>query len=479
MSKIESFEVENPPNYLERKHSDFYDDEEDNKSFNNSSINDYEEKNRNSLDINNNNENNNNNNDKNSNNKKSFNSFTEENQIYGILNLLASVIGAGCVTFPSLLQTAGVITSLLIFSIVSISIYFSLDLLRNFVITTRVFSFAGIIQNILGISFLKIYAFSSVIFYLSIEVNYINLIVEYAGKAFFVIEKTYLWIIFYLVTCVIEILLCFFTSKISHVHILSLISVLCFIFIVIVVIIYSFGSFKKENLKDKFVNNMFMPPSDSIIKFIMSIFSCFIEYLYSYACHSSFPTLIRNLKPEKTKKVVNIFFISTAIMYFIISIFGYISQINVDDQKKTIILFTDNESLQSFFNKILEIVITVFFLCLIPIRFIVIRDNYSSILPFKITNEIELTFISVNIIIANVISYFCTIDSNIIFSLNEIFGGIFGVVICFVLPVLTHALISNKCEKKSILGYIMAGFFLIIGIFTAIYSFLEKILKVI
>ena len=98
---------------------------------------------------------------------------------------------------------------------------------------------------------------------------------------------------------------------------------------------------------------------------------------------------------------------------------------------------------------------------------------------FDITYKIYLIFISVNIILANIISYFCQSDSNIIFSLNEIFGGIFGVVICFVLPVLTYISINKKGEIKSILGYIMAIFYLIIGLFTAGYSFSEKIIKVI
>ena len=165
-------------------------------------------------------------------------------------------------------------------------------------------------------------------------------------------------------------------------------------------------------------------------------------------------------------------------MYIFIAIFGYISQINPVEKHKTLILFS-NDSLQGFFNYILQIIILLFFLCLIPIRFIVLRDNYKSMFTFDITYKIDLIFISVNMILANIISYFCQSDSNIIFSLNEIFGGIFGVVICFVLPVLTYISINKKGEIKSILGYIMAIFYLIIGLFTAGYSFAEKIIKVI
>lgn len=466
MTNIEAFEIENPPNYKERRMSGFCDDneEESNYNFNPKDINYTDKQRAKSIEE-----------------ENKFLRFKGDNEFYGVINLIASCIGSGCVTFPSLLQTAGIFTSLFIFIIVSISIYFSFYLLRNFIISTNLFSFSEIIHKILGNKWLKTYAFSAVIFYMSMEINYTNLIVEYGAKGLFSIEKTYLMIIFYIALCIVEIILCLFTGKISHLHILSLISVVCFTFIVISLIVYSFGYIKDKSTKEKFSSDkFFMPMSDSKIKYFMSICSCFIEYVYSYSCHSSFPTLIGNLKTkeEKTKATVNIFYLILFITYVLISIFGYISQINTEEKQKTLILFTD-ESLQGFFNYILQVVIIVFFICLIPIRFIVIRDNYKPLFSFGFSYKIDLIFISVNIILVNIISYFCSTDANIIFSLNEMFGGIFGVTICFVLPVLTYISINKKGEILSILGYIMAIFFLLIGLFTAVYSFCEKILKVI
>lgn len=463
MTNIESFEIQNPPNYQERRMSGFYDDNDDESNYNPKDINSPSPENSKHIEE-----------------ENKFLRFKGDNEFYGIVNLLASCIGSGCVTFPSLLQTAGIFTSLFIFIIVSMSIYFSFYLLRSFIISTNLFSFSEITQKILGNKWLKIYAFCAVIFYMSMEINYINLIVEYGAKGLFSIEKTYFMIIFYIVSCIIEIFLCLYTSKISHLHILSLISVVCFTFIVLSLIAYSFSYIKDKSTKEKFSSDkFFMPMSDSTIKYFMSICSCFIEYIYSYSCHSSFPTLIGNLKTkeEKTKATVNIFFVILFIAYTLISFFGYISQINTEEKHKTLILFTD-ESLQGFFNYILQVIIIIFFICLIPIRFIVIRDNYKSFLSIGFSYKIDFIFISVNIILVNIISYFCSSDSNIIFSLNEMFGGIFGVTICFVLPMITYISIHNKGEIISILGYIMAIFFFIIGLFTAVYSFCEKILKV-
>ena len=162
MSKIEAFEIENPH---QKRFSKFNDDEDD--SINKSDLQDNEDE----IGLNYGNK-------KKSNPNKSKNNFLRfkgDNEFYGVLNLIASTIGGGFVTFPSLLQTAGIITSLICFIIVSICVYFSLNLLRNFIISTNLFSLSGITKKLLGKRWLKIYAFSAVIFYLSIEINYVNL----------------------------------------------------------------------------------------------------------------------------------------------------------------------------------------------------------------------------------------------------------------------------------------------------------------
>ena len=46
-----------------------------------------------------------------------------------------------------------------------------MDLLRHFVVDTKFFSFALMTNEILGKQWLKIYAVSSLIFYISIEIN--------------------------------------------------------------------------------------------------------------------------------------------------------------------------------------------------------------------------------------------------------------------------------------------------------------------
>ena len=62
-------------------------------------------------------------------NKQNKTNFLTINESLCIINILASTLGVGCLVFPNILYQIGIITSLIIFIFVSISVYFSLDLL--------------------------------------------------------------------------------------------------------------------------------------------------------------------------------------------------------------------------------------------------------------------------------------------------------------------------------------------------------------
>ena len=51
----------------------------------------------------------------------------------------------------------------------------------------------------------------------------------------------------------------------------------------------------------------------------------------------------------------------------------------------------------------------------------------------------------------------------------NIFMGIFGVFICFILPVINFVKLNDKSKIRSIVGYIISGIFILIGIFSIIF----------
>ena len=231
-----------------------------------------------------------------------------------ISNLLASTLGAGAFVYPYIIYQIGIINFLFVFIFISITVYYSLDLLRRFVVDSELFSFGIIVKKTLGPLWLKIYAISSFLFYMSCIVNYLDFLYKFIKGLDDFFKKGLVKFFFFLISCIIEILLCIFTNKISKIHYLSLIVVCLFIIILLVLIIKTIivindGEFKSFDLftiedKDHKKNTNWT--------YFLFIMAKIIEFFYGFIAHSSFPTLLSgldNISNENTKKVQNISYI--------------------------------------------------------------------------------------------------------------------------------------------------------------------------
>ena len=173
-----------------------------------------------------------------------------------------------------------------------------------------------------------------------------------------------------------------------------------------------------------------------------------IEFYYGYIYHSTFPTLLSgldNLNEANTKRINDTSYIIISVLYFLFSFFGFFC-INEHNEKYTELFVSENDydlKENTVLKCIFKCILILFFVSLIPLRFLVIRDNYISIIgreniPFKI--EIIITLIC--LFITNIIVYFADYD-NLISNLIIIFGGFFGVFIGFVLPVINYIAING------------------------------------
>ena len=104
------------------------------------------------------------------------------NDIMCIANLLASTLGAGAFVYPYILYQIGIINFLFVFIFISITVYYSLDLLRRFVVDSKLFSFGFIVERTLGALWLKIYAISAFLFYMSCIVNYLDFLYKFIKR---------------------------------------------------------------------------------------------------------------------------------------------------------------------------------------------------------------------------------------------------------------------------------------------------------
>ena len=418
--------------------------------------------------------------------KKAYCGIRGDSELSGILNIVVSAIGGGCFSLPYIMYDGGIIVSLITFLFVTVCIAYSIDLLRSFVVDTKYFSFALMTETILGPKWLKLYAVSSFIIYVSMEVSYLSSIYIYIQKIFGFEKILWINIIYFIVSMAIEILICIYISKIANMHLLSLISITCFFILFISLISISIAANVNNEVGKKFTSkNLFFPgiDPDTFMNKVSRIISYLMSYVYSYSYHSTFPTFMGNLNVStqtSTQRVHLISFLIIFLTYLLTSIFGFIMCDNVPaeiftKEDKNVYFKGDWEYLIIPF----KIVLCIYLLTLIPIRFIVIRDNYTTLYgEKKMTFIKELIIITIFIIICNVFVFGVSINE--IFHLNEIniksiiqaFGGMFGVIICFCLPVVNYISVNGKRKIKSIIGYVIVVFFVIVGIISTVSSIL-------
>ena len=408
---------------------------------------------------------------------KSYLNINNNSEISAILNLCSSAFGAGCLSFPHCLDSIGIFNSLLVFMFVAGSIYFSLELLRNFVVDTQYSSFSVITETILGKNWLVVYSITIFICYLSVNINYMNVNYSIFRTAFKQDGyKRYVFdILFLIITFALEIFMCLYTKEIKNLHVLSMIIVLIFFVFILIIIIGGIKGINSEKFEFEKLFNPFgdKKPYDIFFEFI----NASILFIYGLAYHSTFPTFIDNIKPNNytiSKKINIISFGIICLSYIIISFFGYLFNKEVPE-----VLFLQNvEQPDNFTNTVLQTIIFVMLFCLIPFRYITIRDGYKCLITEeKFNDKIDLIITAICLFIANIIVF---IDAEIIrgngknYNIFEIFtnifGGFLGIIICFLLPVINYVAINGKAKFKSIIGYIISIFYILVGMLSVYYS---------
>jgi uncharacterized membrane protein (DUF485 family) len=401
--------------------------------------------------------------------------IVSDSEFSAIINITSSAIGRGCFNFPSILADLGLPLTTIIFVFVSLSIYYTIDLLRRFVVDTKRFSFALMTFEILGNKWLKIYCFSSLIFYLSIEIDYISQLYSIFSNVVTVegVDALIINGIYFLVTIILEISICSYIAKIQKIHLLSIISLLLFLIILIGIIMQ--GIYRIVN-DDKFeFSALIKPDIKNKLEFFFEIMTYTIKFVYGFSYHSSYPILLSNLKnidEYNTKRIHIICLVFIAISYFLITFFGNLLLIPLN----VILSAQDKTSPESKEIIFFKIIICLFMFGVIPLRFVVIRDNYCSLIDKKnqqISFKTDLIIVSLCIIFCNVISYI-TNENLIQFNINSnfigLFAGIFGVIISFILPVINYIGANGRRKVKSIIGYILSCVFCTIGIFSVGHS---------
>ena len=399
-------------------------------------------------------------------NNRVFCGIKGDSELSCILNIIVSAIGGGCFHFPFIIYEGGILISFIIFIFVTFCIYYTIDLLRSFVVDTKYFSYALMTETILGSKWLRTYAICSFTIYTSMEVSYISSIYIYVTGMFTNISS----VLYFIISIIIEIIICLYITKINYMHFLSITSIFCFTLILLSLIVASIVENSPDQISNKFTSSNLIFPNlfpNNPSNILFTISSYIMIYVYAYSYHSTFPTLIgslNNVSHSNTTKVHIISFGIICIAYLLISIFGFMLSQKVPNE-----IFQENDVFfKGTWGTLSKIFIVLFLLFLIPIRFIVLRDNYITLFGRKkMTFFKELPIVCVFVLICNLLAY-CISDISYeekqIKTLFITFGGIFGVIISFCLPVVNYVAVNGKKKIRSIIGYIILGIFSIFAI---------------
>ena len=371
--------------------------------------------------------------------------------ISAILNICAATFGAGCLTFPHFVDSIGILNSLFVYIFVSICCFYSCDLLREFVVDAKYYSFSAMTEIVLGKKWLIVYALSSSAFYLSGIISYLNVCYSIFKTVYKNEEsyKKYIYgILYILITYALEVFLCLYTRNTQRIHLISILVIITFSIFVLFIIIGGIKGFNSE----KFESEKFFNPfgDESPNKIFFEFINTAIMYIYGLASHSTFPTFLGNVNTiSKSSKKINIIsFGIIGLTYMLVSFFGYLFKKEVPEQ-----LFLDRINDEGdFINIFLKIIVFIFLFCLIPHRYMIIRDAYTCLFgQIKFNNKIDLLFVIICLFVVNLIIFLENEvfngengNYNIFSVFTNKFGGLLGTIIAFLLPVINYAAINEK-----------------------------------
>ena len=139
------------------------------------------------------------------------------------------------------------------------------------------------------------------------EVGYLSSIYIYVN-GMYNLESVLSKILYFLVSIIVEIIICLYITRIANMHFLSIISILCFTVMLISLIIVSIVANCNGDVSNKFTShNLYFPDlfPNTIINKLLKVSSYLMVYVYGYSYHSTFPTLIGslyNVNNSTTKK---------------------------------------------------------------------------------------------------------------------------------------------------------------------------------
>jgi amino acid permease len=388
---------------------------------------------------------------------------------------MASItFGGGCLSFPNAVAQTGPFIGLIMIIIVAYISYYTLTLLLEDGSKTKIMDFNGLIEKTMGKRMVLFSDIFNIFLCFGTIMSYQLTVYNFAlqlGEEFFGIDKEnklnklYLQLI---CTFAIQIPISMLKniSTLQYASIIGTIALIFSIFVIVCEMPFYLSNYLAVN-----------PFPDLFIKPHWGYLETFTTFLYGFASHNGIFQIFVELKRPSNKrnhKILKRSFAIELVLYLLIGFCGYFSTLDATPG-----VFLDREDLPGFTPDYLiraaKITLFICLHCSMAINFNIMR---MSIIPM-LFNSKEVSFIKDFVVVLIVF-----ILSNVgVFFLNDVVmiigavGGFCVVVICFVIPIMNHIILSGlpHTHPRNLIRYAVLTVIVILGCVAGVKSIIDMV----
>ncbi|MCQ2821343.1 MAG: amino acid transporter, partial [archaeon] len=386
-----------------------------------------------------------------------------------IVEFTAFTIGVGCLTFPYVISKVGFVPGIILLLFTKIANILMLYLVLEVGIQLKNNNYNDIARKCIGRFWLAIYDICNIVNYLGVIMSYLttiyNMVTQFTKMIF---DKDITQWIMYVITCFcINIPLCLI-KDLSLLQIPSLVATISISVIILTVAIET-PFYVMQNREDDKDIEWLKPISTSY-------FDCLASFMFAYSNQNTILMVFSNIdKPtyRRGKKIVDRSNIFILILYCLVGFGGYVSSL-----EDTPDIYIGRPNLRSFPkdypNTITKVVLAICLCSIIPLKWNIYRESIKSLFQIKeIPKKVDIPMTIIGMICLNVLVYFTDIITIIGF-----IGGIFTVVISFLVPVFDYFVVfpEERTSIRMIVAYIVLAIFTIVGAIASgksVYEFIK------
>jgi amino acid permease len=386
-----------------------------------------------------------------------------EGSLRGSTLAMASItFGSGCLAFPYAVAQTGPVIALIFFIVVAIANYYTLYILLESGIRSKIMDYNGLIVKTMGKKMDIFYDINNFILCLGVIMSYQYIVYEFIldlGQDFFGLERTKLNKLYIMLFCMIVIQIPMNLLKdISKLQYASIIGTVALVYSILLIV---------AEMPFYMMNYLSEKPFPSLFRGISwNYLDTFATFMFGFCAHNGIFQVFDELSRPSTRryyKVLNRSFVIELFLYTSIAFAGFFSTFYTTDNYD---LFLSRPDLPNFtpdyLMKFSKITLIICLHCTMAINNNIMRQSTKSMcfsgndIPFYK----DFFIVVVTYIVSNLLVYFIVSVTRIL----GIIGGFCTVVICFINPVLIHVILNEqpKLHYKNLLRY---GFLAVMTLF--------------